>query len=171
MKKTIDQIHNFLTKNKLIGIFIILLTVGGGIHAFWTSGNTTIDDRDIVDNKGAVNPITNIDITQIQNPKPENRLSYEVISLNEKVDELYHSKFRLSVTVPQGGSFSFKDELGVSLALTCMQSLSQKGNSLGGSGIGGSINGGVESFSYQLIECTSEKKIIDDGNLFFVINI
>lgn len=165
--KMIDNIHHFLAKKRSVVIVITLLGIVASVYSFWPSGSTTIDDRDFVDNKYATNPTTNIDFIQIQNPKPKNRLSYEIISLNKKNDSLYHSEFRLGITTPQGGWFSLEDDVGFSSTLTsCKQLPLKNGDTLGG--LQYFSNGQTGQFSHQRIECTSQEEIVDDGNIFFL---
>lgn len=85
----INKIHGLLTKNKLIVICIILISLVGTIYGLLSKNNQTnyTKDDDIIDNKGAINPTTNINI----NPaKPNRRLDDNLMAEIEK--ELKESK-------------------------------------------------------------------------------
>lgn len=127
---------------------------------FGTSSD--IDDRDIVDNKGASNPITNIEVNN--NPKPQNILEYKHITLNEKENGLYESIFLVAINVPLDGWIN-SDELKVNEQLTCIPSPPEDGDTPR------SINGKQQSdavgFKVSLFRmtCVSKYKIEDNGEL------
>lgn len=162
MSKVINIIHKLLTENKPVVVIIILVGFFAAIYQFWPDKSAQIDDRDIIDNKGSINSVVNV--TQIQNPKPRNRLSYKVISLNERNNNSFYSEFRLDIITPQGGSFSTED-IGVSPILSCEELPLEEGDILGSTGFG---MGEIGSFSNLRVGCISERKVVDDGYLFFV---
>ncbi len=169
-KKTrVDSFIYWCKNHKIISTVIIIAIIVIAIAKFTDAvtqinsffnkkddSSARIDDRDVVDNKGAYMPTTNV----TQNPKPLSQLDYETISLNEKVNGVFQSEFKLTFTIPQGGwveKVTFPD------SLICEKILPKNGDSLGGQGFG--INGAA-SIEQHRFKCTSTEPIVDTGYLF-----
>jgi len=65
MKKFLGIYKKWSYTHRLFFWLSIILTIVAIAISVWLSGNTTIDDRDFVDNKGATNPQTNIFIEPV----------------------------------------------------------------------------------------------------------
>ncbi len=95
----------------------------------------------------------------VQNPEPPNKLSYNVISLNKKINDTYQSVFEVVVEIPLGGT-NKNVSYSTRIFSNCTSGVMSPA-------IVGYTTGTRNQISYNVI-CYSPEKVEDKGNLFFI---